>query len=319
MAEFTKFISLNIPIFAIFLTEVVDIIIVSYNHSKFLIECLDSIKNQTFKDFRLHIADDASPDNSAEIIENWTKKNPELKTKLYLSQKNRGLSATLNYILENCTAPFVKIMAADDYLDSKYFENNIQTFNELDNSYKIIFSKAKYVDENSQILPDRNYYQKDHTDTNISEEIFKENFICAPSVMLRRNIFETVGYYDPEIILEDYEIWLKALFASFNFKFINKTLTFYRSHGGNLTATKRKIIHEETVALKIKYDREIQHKKLIHKDLIWLKKQYPDLNGKVLSEYKSYPGKNSLVEKAIEKNTGSFALKMLSAYLKLTN
>ena len=53
----------------------VSIIVVSYNHSGYIKENLDSVKNQTYPNIQLIVADDASPDNSAEVFEQWLKDN----------------------------------------------------------------------------------------------------------------------------------------------------------------------------------------------------------------------------------------------------
>lgn len=64
----------------------VTVIVVSYNHSKYIEENLDSIKNQTYKNIQLIVADDASKDNSAETFEQWLSKNNYPAEKIFIKK-----------------------------------------------------------------------------------------------------------------------------------------------------------------------------------------------------------------------------------------
>ena len=64
-------------------TPLVTVISVSYNHSRYIKENLDSIKNQTYKNIQLIVGDDASSDNSAKVFQEWLQSNRERKPEIH--------------------------------------------------------------------------------------------------------------------------------------------------------------------------------------------------------------------------------------------
>lgn len=290
----------------------VDVIVVSYNHSQFLRTCLDSIAQQTYKDFHLTIIDDCSPDNSAAIIEAWANENAHLSITLQLNKKNLGLCENLNIVLKNTQSPFVKLLAADDYLAPTYLEKAVETLQNLPEEYAILHTKAQYVDEHNQPIPEKTFFQRNHKTGDIEREMFQENFICAPTVLLKRQLYDTVGFYSPDIILEDYELWLKAASKGFKFAFLDETLVFYRYHNDNITKKKQQIIHMESVLLRIKYDTNGKNRKAVNRSLLALYKLYgKSISPAILAQYATYSGKNPLLLKLIKMNFPYWGIKII--------
>ncbi len=290
----------------------VDIVVVSYNHSHFLEECLDSIKNQSYDNWNLIIADDASPDNSVDVINNWLDTNGISAVTVFNSE-NKGLCATLNDCLSFCKEKYVKLIAADDYLSHDYLLESVSKFEELDSDYMVLYSNAMYIDGNSQTLPSKDYYLKnDMPSGNVVDELYKANFIAAPSVILKREIFEKVGYYNPHTILEDYDLWLKTATNGFKIFFLNKTLTFYRIHDSNQTLLRKKRINTEKALLKMKYDLHGKYGEIIGNDMLLLYKNYKNLAGtEVLESYNKYKGKKDRLYKALIKNENYYFYKII--------
>lgn len=103
-----------------------DIIIPVYNTSIFLKDCLDSILNQTFKDFRIIAVDDKSTDNSLEILRRYEEKYPD-KIKVIESPINMGAGEARNIGLRIADSEYVTFLDSDDTLDLMILEkvNNI--------------------------------------------------------------------------------------------------------------------------------------------------------------------------------------------------
>lgn len=290
----------------------VDVIVVSYNHSHFLEECLFSIKNQTYNNWNLIIADDASSDNSVDVINNWLIINSVSATRVFNSS-NKGLCATLNQCLAFCKGKYVKIIAADDFIANDFLSESVKKFEELNPDYMVLYSNAMYVDEHSQPIPAKDYYLKSEMPSGeVTDELYKNNFIAAPSVLLKREIFEQVGLYDPQIILEDYDLWLRAATKGIKFFFLNKTLTFYRTHDSNQTIVRKKKINTQKVLLKMKYDAHGKYEKIINNDMLLLYKYYKNLEGTgVLESYYNYKGKKERFYKAISNNQNYYIYKII--------
>ena len=101
----------------------VSVLIPVYNVEKYLDICLQSVINQTFKDFEIICLNDGSTDNSAQILASWAEKEPRLKIMI---QKNQGLSVARNHLLEEARGAYVAFVDADDMLDPRYLQKLCQ-------------------------------------------------------------------------------------------------------------------------------------------------------------------------------------------------
>ena len=92
----------------------VSVIVPVYNVSEYLPNCLDSIKKQSFKDYEIIIINDSSPDNSAEIIDDFIHNNPELSISIINHPENKGLSAARNSGIRIAKGEYLYFIDSDD-------------------------------------------------------------------------------------------------------------------------------------------------------------------------------------------------------------
>ena len=92
----------------------ISIIIPVYNTSKYLRKCLDSVINQSYKNYEVIVVNDGSSDNSLEIIKEYMKNNSKITL---IDQKNMGLSASRNNALKKVSSDYFLFLDSDDYLD----------------------------------------------------------------------------------------------------------------------------------------------------------------------------------------------------------
>lgn len=218
--------------------ELVTVIAVCYNHEKYLLETLNSIKNQTYKNIELVIMDDYSSDNSVEVIKSWIKKN-NYQCKFIAHEKNQGLCKTLNEALTFCNGDYIQLTSCDDILLSHKIQFQVDKLNELSVEYGAIYSDALFIDENSNEVNINfiNYYTKKRKSIklsgNIFDELVKGNFIPAMSVLMRREVVQNVGKYDENLAYEDYDYWLRVA-KKYYFFYVENSLVKYRIHSNNL-------------------------------------------------------------------------------------
>lgn len=96
------------------------IIIPIYNAERFLRKAIDSLLNQTFKDFQLLLIDDCSTDNSFNICRSLSKK--DYRIEVYQTKENSGAAAARNYGLERAQGVYISFCDSDDYVDSDMLE-----------------------------------------------------------------------------------------------------------------------------------------------------------------------------------------------------
>ncbi len=100
----------------------VSVIIPVYNVEKYLPKCLDSVVGQTYKNLEIVCVNDGSPDNSAEILENYAKKDSRIKI---ITQKNEGLSGARNTGINAATGDYTVFLDSDDWIDTDTVENAV--------------------------------------------------------------------------------------------------------------------------------------------------------------------------------------------------
>lgn len=134
-------------------SQKVSFVVTSYNYANFIEQALNSIKNQTYKDFEIIVVDDFSTDNSVEIIENFINSNPDLKIKLIKHDKNYGQLKAILTGLNNAAGDFVSFIDSDDFI----FENYAQKLLTILSKENIGFISCKNsnTQENNKTAKDK--------------------------------------------------------------------------------------------------------------------------------------------------------------------
>lgn len=178
----------------------ISVIVPCYNQSSYLNECLESVLNQTYKDWECIIVNDGSPDNTEEIALAWTKKDSRFK---YIFQENSGVSVARNNGIDNSTGEWILPLDGDDKISSSYLEKAIIKIKE---GYHLIYSNAIYFGEKNEewILEDYEPSKLLYHNIIFCSAIFKKNNIRFDSKM-------TQGF-------EDWEFWVNYIFSAENIK-----------------------------------------------------------------------------------------------------
>lgn len=98
----------------------ISVIVPVYRAETFLPACIESIQNQTFRDFELILVNDGSPDNSGAICWEYAEKDGRIR---YLEQENQGQAAARNYGLRQSSAPWIAFVDSDDVIHPQMLES----------------------------------------------------------------------------------------------------------------------------------------------------------------------------------------------------
>jgi len=221
------------------------IVITTYNAEKFLVEALDSLKNQTFQDFDCVITDDCSTDRTLEICKTWLSENPEFqhRTKIIESSVNTGVSANTNRGLKVASSEWIYVLSADDALLETALENvhnfvaknpNVSILQGIAATYNDDFSEENFIEHISENRKTSNFFnlstQQQHS------FLLNRCNIVAPAVFYKKSIVEEVGFCDEKIPqIDDWPLWLKLTKQGHKIHFYNKTLVKYRLHARSIT------------------------------------------------------------------------------------
>ncbi|MGV8994331.1 MAG: glycosyltransferase family 2 protein [Flavobacterium sp.] len=209
----------------------VSIICLSYNHEKFVAQALDSVVNQTYKNIELLIADDCSPDNSAEVIEKWLLNHPEIH--FTRNTVNLGNTKTFNALFRKSKGEFIIDLAADDILKPDCVSNQLQGF-ENHQDAGLVYGNMKLIDENDK---DLGYYypvndQLSAVNPPNSGDVYidiinQKHKICSVTAMMKRSMLDELGGYDETLAFEDLDIWIRGS-RRYTFYFLDKILVTRR-------------------------------------------------------------------------------------------
>lgn len=289
----------------------VSVVVVSYNQAQYIIQNLDSLKSQTYSNWELIVADDASPDDSVAVFTNWLQEN-KVSAKQIFHAKNTGLATVLNEAIELCDGEYVKFIAADDYMHPECLKKSVRCLEEKGEQYGMVFTDTFCVDENSKPKPDIADY---NIYGNIPAEEFRKvlvtgNHIPALTVLMRTTVVKETGKYDSKFIVEDYYRWLK-INEKYLIAYLPEKLAYYRLHAENISKTKEERITMEDKMLLMMFDHDGIVKDKINyylQDIYVMKKNIP----KDLSQvYNSYPFRRKVLSFCIQYNIPPIIFKII--------
>lgn len=190
----------------------VSVILTSYNHAKYLRESIDSVINQTFPDFELIVWDDASTDDSWQIIQSYNDK----RIKPFHNDHQKQAGYCLNKaIKEVARGEYIAIHHSDDIWLPKKLEKQVAFLDE-NSDIGAVFSDVIVIDENSDPLPDNSHsYQKIFAQPNRSRHewlnhfFYKGNVLAHPSVLIRKKCYSDCGVYRSGFPAADHDMWVR--------------------------------------------------------------------------------------------------------------
>lgn len=203
----------------------VSVLMASHNGEKFIRQSLDSIINQTFSDFELIVINDASSDNTLDILKEYADKDSRIR--FYSNEKNRGLTVSLNTALKYVSPDSRLICRMDD--DDICMPNRL----EMQTKYFRQHKEADIVGSNAFIIDDENRIIGERTTPANHEEITatlpRYNPMIHSSIMIKCNVLKNAGGYNEEFrTSQDYELWFRLAAAGARFANIPENLLKYR-------------------------------------------------------------------------------------------
>jgi glycosyltransferase involved in cell wall biosynthesis len=201
----------------------ISIIIPCYNQGNYLAEAIKSCVSQTYSLFECIIINDGSSDNTDDISKWWCASDSRIK---YISRYNTGVSSSRNLGLKHARGDFIQFLDADDLLQPDKFKLSISEFN-LFPDIDIIVSSAMYFDVSCPSQTRFNIFDNtpwmdelwSKKNTLISK-LIKGNLMPVCSPLIRKNVFDKVGYFDTSIsACEDWDFWLRCAIHGIRFRY----------------------------------------------------------------------------------------------------
>ena len=188
----------------------VSVVCLCYNQERFVEEAIQSVLKQSYPNVQLIVVDDASTDNSVNVIKSVIGLNTNIQF-LALTE-NLGNCKAFNRGLGLTKGSFIIDLAADDVLLPNRIEKGVQILLEKGEGYGVHFSDAEIVDEygthlynHSDRFPHQTVPQGD-----VYRDVVYRYFICPPTVMFTREVIDVLGGYDETLSYEDFDFWVRS-------------------------------------------------------------------------------------------------------------
>lgn len=220
----------NLPLFSI--------VIPTFNRSSDLIRCLNSLVNQTYKNFEVVVCDNASTDNTKEIVEKYMSL---LNLRYYyLSVNSGGPARPRNLGATNAKGEWICFLDSDDW----YSDNKLEYVSNLHlDEVDFIYHDLNIIQNGVMIkkMKSRNLSKKD----SYHDLLYGSYGIPTSSVCIRKKIFvESIGFAEKQelIGLEDYHLWIELAKTGTRFRYIPLALGNYFLGNENLSLNDEKRI-----------------------------------------------------------------------------
>ncbi|MCW5520692.1 glycosyltransferase family 2 protein [Aureitalea sp. L0-47] len=212
-----------------------------YNKQDYIGKTLESVLNQTYRNFEVIIVNDGSQDKSEEVILSFN--DPRVK---YSRQENTGAGAARNAAISKATKPWIALLDADDIWYPDYLEEQSRLIQK--------FPSEKVFATNSMIHRDGKFLTRDYSFTlpkedtvfNFFEASLRDSLLNSSLTVVHSDVLSEVNYYDTSIKSgQDTDLWVK-IGLRYNVVFSPKVCGYYEINETSLFESARKVSEKTT-------------------------------------------------------------------------
>jgi len=183
----------------------ISVIIPVYNCEEYISDTIDSLLNQTYRDFEIILVDDGSTDNSCKLI----KEMPDRRIKLFFNDRNRGIAYTRNKGVELSNGEFIAFLDDDDIALPYRFEHQVTYMNEhpdvdlVGGHLRRIDADGKDLNSQWNVLLNPDY---------IKAFLMLGNTVASGTVLVRKSFINNnnLKFRDNQYGAEDYRFWVEC-------------------------------------------------------------------------------------------------------------
>ena len=201
----------------------VSILIPAYNAEGFLKRCIDSVLNQTYRDFEVIIVNDGSSDDTQAVCENYSSKDARVSL---INQENQGVAAARNRALDSATGDFILFVDADDWIESDMLEKMLNAVNFKEQS-DIAFCRHDFANSSQEVDRSGDTLQIEIWDQERQQlEFMKHDRMTGMlwNKLIRKSLFDGIRFDSTVGYGEDAQVLWKVLKNSSSMAVLDQTL-----------------------------------------------------------------------------------------------
>lgn len=175
-----------------------------YNGQDYLSEAIDSILSQTFSDFEFIIINDASTDNTQQILDRYR----DRRIRVFTNKNNIGLTKSLNKGIASARGEYLARMDADDLSHSDRLMSQY-IFLQNHKDYGLVGTWGVKISSSGEKVGELRYPT---SDGNLRKALIRFNPFIHSSIMIRKRVLEKTGLYDESwVFAQDYELYFRLI------------------------------------------------------------------------------------------------------------
>jgi glycosyltransferase involved in cell wall biosynthesis len=210
------------------MTPTFSVIMPTYNYGRFIADALASVLAQSMRDLEVIVVDDGSTDHTVDVVRPFLR-DPRVR---YQAIAHGGAPVAKNTGIRLSRAPLMAFLDADDVWLPRKLERQLPLF-EADPELGVAYSRRHLMNEDGVEVV---YQQPALHRGLVLEPLFRTNFVCQSTAVVRRAVLDEVGLFDERCpVVQDYDLWLRVA-ARFRFDYVDEPLVMYRVGHASLTA-----------------------------------------------------------------------------------
>ncbi|MBX3012079.1 MAG: glycosyltransferase [Caldilineaceae bacterium] len=206
----------------------VSVIIPTYNRADLIQKTLDSVLAQTYPQIELIVVDDGSTDNTEQVVGEYDNGSVQ-----YIRKANGGEASARNWGIRAAKGKYIACLDSDDLWQPLKLAHQVAALEQSQAAW--VYCDAELFDgATGKVI---GLYSQQHYpyQGSIAPKLLLDDFIACPSPLIRRDVFERVGYFNESNILRmrsDWEMWLRIA-ACYSVVYLSQALARYRVHAGS--------------------------------------------------------------------------------------
>ena len=218
-------------------------IVIPFYNCRYIARSITSALNQSYKNIEIIVVDDGSTEH-VELLK------PFIKKIIYIKKRNGGTATALNQGIIRASGDYIVWLSSDDLLYRSKVEVQLDFMK--NNNFMFSFTDYICINEKTQIISPTIALENPNKAT-LLEGLKRGCPINGSTVMAKRELFSSVGFFDESLIYaHDYDYWIKT-FLKFDLGYLNQPLTLYRIHRRMGSKRNSKKIFEETEIIQNRY------------------------------------------------------------------
>ncbi len=218
----------------------ISVIMPLYNNEIYIVEAIQSVINQTYKDWELIIINDASTDNSKFIVQKFLEEEKDNRIVFIDLKENKGVSFARNLGMKKAKGEYISFLDSDDLWDKNFLNELYRKIKETNG--KLVYSKFAYFYNGDNIKINKAVMREGKIDKFIVKKKCRYEteypfHICA--ILVKKSLIETykIKFPEDQNLFED-GLFLSKLICITDIVSVNKVLMYYRQHQTSITHKK---------------------------------------------------------------------------------